>query len=110
VFGIIINLKMKRSKVKLVKKIILTIFILAIFAVLFRGWIYRYLVTYKTVGQRQNCIATDKKLVNYIEINIAVKKEYNIKEVIELGLLATLKLLNFTTTNTDYVLLRLFYA
>jgi hypothetical protein len=68
---------------------------------LFRGWIYRQVVTYKSEGLRPSYLATDNNLVIYIEANVGDKKDLEIKNVIKLGLSATSRQLNFTTSKND---------
>lgn len=75
----------------------LAILMLTIVCTLFRGWLFRHLVTYKSIGHRQNYLAKDKKLVEYIETNTSEKVE--IKDIIKQSLYATSKQLNFTSSN-----------
>jgi hypothetical protein len=55
---------------KFIKRTLLTILIITTVGLLFRGWFYRHLVTYKSIGLRTNYLATDKKLTDYIDANI----------------------------------------
>jgi len=71
---------------KFIKRTILTILILIAVGLLFRGWFYRHLITYKSVGLRTNYAATNEKLVDYINANIDKQADTDIEQIIELGL------------------------
>ena len=58
-------------------------------------------MTYKSVGQRQQYLATDKKLVHFINTNVGDNRAVDIKDIIEIGLSATSQQLNFTTSKND---------
>lgn len=81
---------------KLIKRTILSIFILTVFGILFRGWFYRHLITYKSVGLRTYYYSTNEKLVNYINSNIDNQPNTDIEKIIKLGLSKTSRRLNFT--------------
>jgi len=88
---------------KFTKQIFLIILILTTGGLLFRGWFYRNLVTYKSVGLRTNYPATDKILTNYIDSNNNIQTDPDIKQIVKLGLSKTSNQLNFTAdkNNTD---------
>ena len=86
---------------KFIKRTFLTILILTTVGFLFRGWFYRHLVTYKSVGLRTNYSATDKILTNYIDANNDRLTDPDIKQIITLGLSITKSQLNFTADNND---------
>lgn len=86
---------------KIIKRIFLTILILTAVGLLFRGWFYRHLVTYKSVGIRTNYIATDEKLTKYFDSNIDKQSELEIEQIIKLGLSITSRQLNFTANKND---------
>lgn len=86
---------------KSIKRIIITLLILTTLALSFRGWIYRHLITYKSVGIRNNYLATDEKLKAYIDANIDNQNDPSIEEIIKLGLSITSKQLNFTADKND---------
>lgn len=54
-----------------------------------RGYIYRHLFNYKTIGERKSYIVTDKKLKEYIDSFVVTKKHENIDDVIILSLQIT---------------------
>lgn len=68
---------------------------------LFRGWFYRHLVTYKSVGLRTNYSATDEKLTEYIDANIDKQADPKIEQIIKLGLSITSRQLKFTANKND---------
>lgn len=88
---------------KLIKQIFLIILILTTVGLLFRGWIYRNLVTYKSAGLRTNYPAKDKKLTDYINANTNIQTDLDIKQIVKLGLSKTSRQLNYTAdkNNTD---------
>ncbi|MFB9077963.1 hypothetical protein ACFFLS_04755 [Flavobacterium procerum] len=88
---------------KIIKRIALAILILTAVGLVFRGWFYRHLVTYKSVGLRINYSATNDKLVDLINSSAGKQTDLDIEQIIELGLSITSKQLNFTVdkNNTD---------
>jgi hypothetical protein len=86
---------------KFIKRTLIIILILTTVGLLFRGWLYRYLVTYKSVGLRTNYSATDKILTDYIDANRDKQADPDIKQIIKLGLSITSRQLNFTADKND---------
>jgi len=81
---------------KITKRLFITTLILLTILLFFRGWLYRSLVTYKSIGQRQSFMPKDKNLISYIEANTEGNKKTDIKDIIELGLASTSKHLNYS--------------
>lgn len=81
---------------KIIKRLLLTILVLTAAGLLFRGWFYRHLVSYKSVGLRTNYSATNDKLISYIRASVAGKKDLDIRAITKLGLSLTSRQLNFT--------------
>ena len=48
------------------KRVGLVLLILICFGIIFRGWIYRNLVTYKSIGKRISYVVAEPKLLKYI--------------------------------------------
>ena len=86
---------------KVIKRVFLTIVIIVIVGLIFRGWVFRNLVTYKSIGHRTNYVVTNKQLVNLIEENAQNKKEITAEEIIEIGLSITSRQLNFTASKNE---------
>ena len=86
---------------KLLKRILIVILFLALSGFLFRGWLYRNLVTYKSVGQRITYLAKEERLVNYIEKSVADKKNAEALDIIKIGLSITSKKLKFTLSKNN---------
>jgi len=86
---------------KIFKRTILIILILTTVGLLFRGWLYRNLVTYKSIGLRTNYSATDDKLIDYIDTNSEKYADLDIEQIIKLGLSITSKQLNYTADKND---------
>jgi hypothetical protein len=86
---------------KFIKRTLLTILILTIVGLLFRGWFYRHLVAYKSLGIRTNYLATDVKLTDYINASIDKQTDPNIEKIVKLGLSITSRQLNFTAHKND---------
>lgn len=86
---------------KTVKRLLLIFFIIAAAGILFRGWIYRHMVTYKTVGQRTSYRPTNNKLIDCFEKSTTDKNILDEKEVINLALSITAHQLNFRASKND---------
>ncbi len=86
---------------KIIKRILLLLFIFITVGLIFRGCLFRQLVTYKSVGVRTNYSATDEKLIDYININTDKLAESDIEQIIKLGLSITSKKLNFTAEKNN---------
>ena len=86
---------------KFFKKASILILILAIIGLLFRGWFFKNLVTYKSIGVRPNYIVKDKKLFKYINENIKEQTDLDVVQIIELGLSITSRQLKFTANEND---------
>lgn len=86
---------------KFIKRTVLIILILVAAGILFRGWIYRNLATYKAIGQRQSYTVRDKKLIEYIEKNSISKKAPDVKDIIKISLSITSQHLVFTADKSD---------
>lgn len=86
---------------KFIKSAALTILILTAVGFLFRGWFYRHLITYKSVGLRTSYSATDDKLTEYINASANKQTDPDIEQIIKLGLSITSGQLNFTVDKND---------
>ena len=81
---------------RFIKRIITALLVLTVIGVLFRGWFYRHLVTYRSIGTRTNYSAKNKVLINYIDANSRQQNSQDVKPIIELALSLTARKLNFT--------------
>lgn len=95
---------------RIINRIILTIIILTTIGIFFRGWIYRNVITYKSIGQRPTYLATDDNLIKYIDANQGYKNDLEIKHIIKLGLSKTSQKLNFTFSKNENDPNKLFYT
>jgi hypothetical protein len=86
---------------KFIKRFFLTILILITVGILFRGWFYRHLLTYRSVGQRPTYLPTDHKLRAYLDLTIRDKERLDIRDIIKMGLSATSRQLNYTAAQND---------
>ena len=86
---------------KFIKRALLIILIISTVGLLFRGWFYRHLVTYKSVKIRTNYLATNIKLTDYIDANNDMQTDPDIKQIIKLGLSITSRKLNFTANKKN---------
>ena len=86
---------------KIIKRILLLLFILTTIGFIFCGWLYSHLVTYKSIGSRTHYSVTNNKLVDYINSNTHNKAETDIEQIIKLGLLITSRKLNFTSEKNN---------
>lgn len=81
---------------KFTKRSFLSILILVTILCILRGWLYRNIVTYKSIGQRQVYLPRDKKLISSFEANVDDNKKIDIKGIIEFGLSSTAKHLHYS--------------
>ncbi|WP_110977704.1 hypothetical protein [Hymenobacter sediminis] len=86
---------------KFIKRLFLVILFLVAIGLLFRGWLYRHLVTYRSIGQRTTYSVTDARLIEYINENTDKAIDNNIEQVVKTGLSITSKQLNFTAAKND---------
>jgi hypothetical protein len=86
---------------KIIKQVFAILFILIVVGISFRGWFYRHLITYKSIGMRTNYSVKDDKLANYIDINVNKQIKTDIEEVTKLALAVTSKKLNFTANKNN---------
>ena len=93
--------KYEQFKMKIVKRIFLTILIFLTIGVTLRGILYRHIVTYKSIGQRANYEITNDKLALYVKENCIEKDNVTIKEIIKNSLSLTSKALKFTLSQND---------
>lgn len=84
-----------------IKRTTLAIFILIVVGLLFRDWFYTHLITYKSIGPRPNYVATDNKLIAYIDTSADDQINPDIERIIKSGLSITSKQLNFTSNKND---------
>lgn len=90
---------------KLIKKFLkwtAIIFCIVLFCgLVFRGSIYRLLFSYKVIGHRTTCIATNKELIDYIDSKTVAFKPNNIREIIKFSLQLTSDKLNFKQAKSN---------
>lgn len=84
---------------KIIRQLCRAILLLAALALLFRGWIYRQVVTYAAIGPRDPYTATDGQLIQYLETNAAATSNPDIADIMELSLALTARQLNFSTSS-----------
>ncbi len=83
---------------KFIKRTLTTFLILFFIIIMFRGYIFRHLITYKSIGSRTKYPATEQELINYINDD---KANAGISYIIKSSLTKTSKKLNFTTDKND---------
>ena len=86
---------------KTIKRSLLMLILLTSVGFLFRGWIYRHVVTYKSVGTRTTYPASDKNFTQYIDSYIDNQMQPDIKQIIKLALAITSEKLNYAAQKTD---------
>ena len=86
---------------KIIKRSLLLLILLTSVGFLFRGWIYRHVVTYKSVGMRTTYPASDKNFTKYIDSCIDNHKKLNINQIIKLAFSITSEKLTYTAQKTD---------
>ena len=86
---------------KFLKRTLLTILVLLLCGLLFRGWLYRQFFSYKTIGHRTEYNATDKQLLDYIDEKTKDDKPTDINDIIKISLRLTSDCLNFREAKND---------
>ena len=86
---------------KFIKRALLTILILTMLGMLFRGGIYRQLVSYESVGIRNSYAITNDKLKDPIDGSIDKNLNPDIEQIIKISLSITSNQLTFTAANND---------
>jgi len=85
---------------KVFNKVGLVILILIMLIALFRGFLYRQMVEYKSIGIRTIYAASDAALINYLNAGADYNNEPDIKDIIKTSLSATSRHLSFSTSKT----------
>jgi len=85
---------------KILKRIGIIALMLILAGIVFRGWLYRHLVTYKTIGERTNYTANDSNLIEFIVLNSKYQGS-EVKSIIETSLSLTSKTLAFSDGHHD---------
>jgi hypothetical protein len=90
------------------KRIIYVLFAIISITYLFRGWIYRYTVTYQTIGQRGTYTVIDKNLLGQIEAGsskqtLIDEATLSVEEIITLSLSTTARHLHFTAESSNQI-------
>ncbi len=86
---------------KRIRQLLLILGLFLSIIILFRNWIYRQCVTYRSIGLRQNYVAKDDKLIDFIEKNACSDSNPTIEYIVNSSLVATSKQLNFTSHNNE---------
>lgn len=86
---------------KTFSRILLMLLLLAGVGLLFRGWLYRQVVTYKSVGTRTNYAVTSKELTAYLQSNTETQLARSVAQVIAQSLAITATTLRFTSGKND---------
>lgn len=86
---------------KIIKRVFLTICIIATVEFLLRGWLYRHLVTYKSIGLRTNYSARNEKLIICIDQTADRHTNPEIKQIIKLSLSITSEQLKYSANKNN---------
>lgn len=86
---------------KFIKRLGMGIAILLFAILLFRGWLFRQLVHYKTIGQRTEYLVTDADLEHLIDQAVEKHKPKDAKAAIRLSLRLTAQELHFVVARND---------
>ena len=86
---------------KIIKRLAFLIIITVALSLVFRGWLFRQLVTYKPIGIRTEYIASGDNLIANLNVNFENLTECEIEKIIELALSSTSEQLNFTSDKND---------
>ena len=82
---------------KFVKRLTLTLLIFGTIGFLCREWLYNQFVSYRSIGFRPTYVASNPKLINYLNSDSSKQKNPDIHQIIKQSLSITSGKLNFTT-------------
>jgi hypothetical protein len=86
---------------KVLKWILLVGLLLLIAGAVWRGPLFRFFVTYRSIGLRTEYTATDTALTGYIERSEALAEGQEVTDIIHLALAITRDQLDFTTDKNE---------
>jgi len=86
---------------KTIKRIALTLLFITFIVLLFRGFLFRHLISYKSLGQRAKYSVTEASLVECIDESFVKGSDIEIKQIIILGLSITSDQLSFSASESD---------
>lgn len=86
---------------KIISRILLALLLLTGVGLLFRGWLYRHVVTYKSVGVRANYPVTSKVLVAYLHATNERQSTLTAAQIVAQSLDKTSNKLRFTSGKND---------
>ena len=86
---------------KIIKRLLSAFLLLIAAGLLFRGWLYRHLVAYKSVGLRADYAVKSKELTNYINAGNEVQRQPSATEIARQSLALTSNKLRFTAGKND---------
>lgn len=81
------------------KRTLLVVFVLVLAGIVFRGWLFRHLVAYQSIGQRENHAATNELLIEFIESNSENAK--SARAIVQCALDLTSQKLNFVAAKSE---------
>lgn len=84
---------------RFLKRTLLAFFILISVGIVFRGWLYRHLVAYQSIGQRENYPALNKALVEFIESQANSAKDA--RSIVQQALALTSQKLAFAAAKSE---------
>lgn len=86
---------------KFIKRIVRVGILLIVLSISFRGFIYRKLVAYKSIGQSTSYTITNEKLINSIDSAFAEFPDLSIDELVRLSLSITANKLSYSADKND---------
>ena len=95
---------------KYLKRIGLSILVLTLLCIIFRGPLYRLLVSYSVAGKRQQYTVRDKRFSAYLDSTTTGFRPADVRDLIRLSLKITAKRLNYTASRNDNDPNRLFQS
>ena len=81
--------------------LLLAFFLLMVAGAILRAQLFRYMITYRSIGQRTEYVAKDTSLINFIERKAEHEKVKELSDVIELSMAATRHQLEFSTEKSE---------
>ena len=85
----------------MIKRLAWILLALVVIGIIFRGWLYRHMVEYKSIGHRNSYSVTDHQLINLLNEASEKQADPNVEDIIELALSITSQQLHYTTGRND---------
>ena len=95
---------------KFIKRTFYYLIVFCLIIIIFKGWLYRNLIEYRSIGIRPNYDLNDENFKSYIHSKDDLNENREVKSIIKLALSITSNHLNFTAEKNNIDPNKLFYT